>query len=178
MTSDAISALLESLALKSLLRAGWAQRNVPGPESVAGHSWGVTFLTLALLPSDLDRERALAYAVLHDLPEVRVGDLTPADGVPRHERKAREARALAGMTEHLPNGAELSQLWHDYEKQADPESRFVRQLDRLDMALQAIIYAEQGNPGMEELLESAGSIIEDPALQAIMERLWERIRGA
>ena len=46
------------------------------------------------------------------------------------------------------------------------------------MALQAIIYAEQGNPGMEELLESAGSIIEDPALQAIMERLWERIRGA
>ncbi|MFT5458801.1 MAG: putative hydrolase of HD superfamily, partial [Myxococcota bacterium] len=66
-----IDALVETMALKALRRAGWVRAGVTSPESVAAHSWGVAWLVLVLLPRELNRERALTYALLHDLPEVR-----------------------------------------------------------------------------------------------------------
>ena len=73
--------LSAALALKALPRAGWVRAGVRHPESVAAHSWGVAWLVLVLCPPALDRGRALAIAVAHDLPEVTVGDITPHDGV-------------------------------------------------------------------------------------------------
>lgn len=160
--------LLEILGLKDLDRAGWVRRGVPGPESVAAHSWGVGWLVLALLPPDLDRERALAYAVLHDLAEVRVGDLMPSDGVERDEKVRRERAAVEQLLAERPD---LRDLWESYEAQSDPESRFVRQLDRLDMALQARWYADRGTADLVEFLDSAGRIVQEPVLVAILDAL-------
>ncbi|MCB9755489.1 MAG: HD domain-containing protein [Myxococcales bacterium] len=81
--------LLEALTLKELARAGWERIAVERPESVAAHSWGVAWLVLALCPAALDRGRALAIAVVHDLAEVRVGDLTPHDAVAPADKRAR-----------------------------------------------------------------------------------------
>lgn len=160
--------LLEVLGLKALPRAGWVRAGVPGPESVAAHSWGVAWLVLALLPPELDRQRALAYAVLHDLPEVRAGDVTPHDGVEPADKAARETEAASQLLADRPD---LLQLWLDYESQADPESRFVRQLDRLDMALQAVRYAREGTPALDEFLESAATVVEHPVLVPILAAL-------
>lgn len=155
--------LRDALALKDVLRQGWVDRGHAHPESVAAHSWGVAFLVLMLLPDELDRERALTYAVIHDLAEAWVGDLTPRDGVPADEKHQREADA---MRTHLP---ELYAQWQAYEAQADPEARFVKQLDRLDMALQASRYRERLDP--TEFLASASQAIDDPDLRAILDRL-------
>lgn len=158
-------ALLEALGLKALPRAGWVRVGVDGPESVAAHSWGVAWLVLALLPPELDLERALAYAVIHDLAEVRVGDLMPTDGVSAADKNAREHRALVDLLDERPD---LVALWTRYEGQSDPESRFVRQLDRLDMALQAVWYSRRGGPDLTEFLESASRVIEHPVLTPIL----------
>ena len=162
--------LLEVLGLKALPRAGWARVSVENPESVAAHSWGVAWLALVLLPPHLDRARALSYAVLHDLPEVRVGDITPADGVSRAEKHTREQAAAESLFSTRPD---LLDLWQAYERQEDPESRFVRQLDRLDMALQAVHYAREGTEGVEQFLDSAAQVITDPTLVAILRALRE-----
>ena len=170
-----LEALLEAIRLKALPREGWVRRGVPSPESVAAHSWGVAWLVLALLPEDLDRGKALAYAVLHDLPEVRVGDITPADGVSRPEKRAREHHAMAGLCEPLEAGAALQRSWEAYEAQADPESRFVRELDRLDMALQCVVYTERGHPGLREFLDSAAEVIRHPRLAPLLEACKSRL---
>lgn len=168
-----IDALLEAIGLKDLDRSGWVRRGVPGAESVAAHSWGVSWLVLALCPDDLDTERALIYAVLHDLPEVRVGDLTPHDGVSREDKAAREAAALDGLVSSLP--VRLRDAWHAYEAQADPESRFVRQLDRLDMAIQAVAYQQQGRlADASEFLDSAARVVDHPVLQDLLTKLIAR----
>ena len=164
-------ALVEVLALKALARSGWVRRGIPSPESVAAHSWGVAWLVLVLLPDGLDLQRALSYAVLHDLAEVRTGDLTPHDGVGPEEKAAREHRAMASLVGSLPRGASLLATWEAYEAQTDPESRFVRQLDRLDMALQAAAYARQGHRGLGEFLDSAARVIVDPALRPLLDAL-------
>lgn len=166
-----IDVLLEALGLKAVDRSGWVRRGVPGPESVAAHSWGVAWLVLALLPDDLDRERALTYAVLHDLPEVRTGDLMPSDGVDKPEKHRREEAAIIALLGGFPRGAELAAAWEAYEAQADPEARFVKQLDRLDMALQAVVYGRKTGLDLGEFLDSAALEIEHPALKAILDAL-------
>ncbi len=143
---------------------------MPDPESVAAHSWGVALLVLAFLPEELDVQRALTYAILHDLPEALVGDLTPHDGVPRSVKVKAESEAMATLGAALPRGEALRAWWEAYERQEDPEARFVRQLDRLDMALQADVYRSRGlDP--TEFLDSAARVVTDPGLRAFVDAL-------
>lgn len=171
---DPLDVYLEALRLKALPRAGWVKRHVPGPESVAAHSWGISWLVLALMPRHLERGKALAYAALHDLPEVRVGDLTPSDPVSKEEKARREHDAMAQMSAAL-GSAELLQIYEAYEAQGDPEARFVKELDRLDMALQALAYHEAGAAGMLEFVDSADRVVRDPVLRPWMERIRVRM---
>lgn len=162
------AALREALALKDLPRAGWVRVGVRGPESVAAHSWGVAWLVLALCPPGLDRGRALAIALVHDLAEVRVGDITPHDQVPAAEKRRREAEAMASLAAALPGGAELVRLWTEYADASTPEARFVRACDKLDLGLQARFYAEEQGADTAELLDSALARLEDEDLRALL----------
>jgi len=173
-----VELLVEAVGLKGLPRTGWVRRGIPDPESVAAHSWGVAWLVLLLLPADLDRGRALTYAVLHDLAEVRVGDLTPHDAVDAEVKRHRERDALTAMLSVAGRGGMLREAWEAYEAQADPEARFVRQLDRLDMAIQAVAYADAGGQDLTEFLDSAERVIEDPSLARILATLRRRSRDA
>lgn len=159
------AALIECLALKALPRAGWRRAGLADGESVAGHSWGVAWLVLALAPPQLDRGRALAMAVIHDLAEVRTGDVTPHDGVAPAAKAAAERAALAALVAPLPGAAELCALQASYQAGDCAEARFVRACDKLEMALQAAAYADRIDPG--EFLRSALAQLEDPALRAL-----------
>lgn len=167
-----IDVLVEVLALKALDRAGWLRAGIVRPESVASHSWGVAWLALVLCPDELDRERVLAYAIVHDLPEVRVGDITPQDGLSAQEKAAREHAAMRALGRDLPR---IRALWEAYERQEDAESRFVRQLDRLDMALQAVAYADRADT--TEFFESAERFVDDPRLVPLIRALRQRLGG-
>lgn len=133
--------LREALALKALDRAGWKRKGIVAPESVADHSYGVALAALVLAPPELDRARLVAMALVHDLAEVRIGDITPHDGVPREEKKRREAEAAAALFADHPA---LAALWEEAERGETPEAKYLKQLDRLDMALQAEAYADLG----------------------------------
>jgi putative hydrolase of HD superfamily len=173
-----LDALLDALRLKSIDRAGWRRKGLERPESVAAHSWGISWLVLALLPDELNLARALAYAAVHDVPEVRVGDLTPHDGISPAEKRAREQVAMRDLCASLPRGARLESLFHAYEAQNDAEARFVRQLDRLDMALQAVIYAEADGHDLQEFVASAQAIIDHPRLVALVNACAARVASA
>jgi putative hydrolase of HD superfamily len=129
---------------------------------------------VALLPSDLDRERALVFAILHDLAEVRVGDLAPSDGVSKAEKARREHEAMVALCKDLPRGAEMLATWEAYEAQVEPEARFVRQCDRLDMAIQAVAYARAHGLEPSEFLASAAEAIDHPVLRPILDGVAKR----
>ena len=105
----------------------------------------------------------LELCLVHDLPEAEVGDITPHDGVPKAEKHRREAAAAERLFADAPG---LLARWLEYAEQQTPEARWVRQLDKLDMALQAAVYARQG-ADTNEFLESARSGIVDSELQAL-----------
>ena len=130
-------ALKEALGLKGVIRAGWIRAGVQNPESVAAHSWGMALLATQLCPDDLNLQRVLKLCILHDIAEVHVGDITPHDNVSAEEKHRLESEAIQLM------GVEAAEAFAEYEAQESAESRFVRYLDKLDMALQAEIYEGQ-----------------------------------
>lgn len=166
MSAD-LELLVEALGLKEVDRAGWKRVGIEAPESVADHSWGIALLVLALCPEDLDRERCLALAVLHDLAEVRVGDIMPGE-MSREDKRDRERRAAAQLFRQHPR---LWALWEDYEQRRSPEAQFVHQLDKLEMALQARRYGNRGDTA--EFIDSARSAIVRPDLRALLAQLDE-----
>ncbi len=161
------TALDAALTLKEVARAGWVRVGIASPESVAAHSYGVAWLVLALCPPGVDRGRALAIAVLHDLAEARVGDITPHDGVPREEKRRREEEAMAHTLAALPHAPELLALWREYEDGSTPEGRFVKACDRLDMGLQAKRYAASGADTAEILASARAGLEAD--LRAVLD---------
>ncbi len=142
--------LQAALALKGLDRAGWKRVGIERPESVAAHSWGVTFAALLRCPPGLDREKVLIMALLHDLAEATVGDITPYDGVSKEEKRRREEEAIRHL---LGDHPELLSIWQEAEQRQSAEALFVKEMDLLDLGLTAESYAAQADTS--EFLPSA-----------------------
>ena len=153
--------LLDYLALKQLPRTGWVRSNVEHPESVAAHSWGMAILALRLAPKELDLIKVLSMCLVHDLPEVIVGDLTP------HDDTTNKAELEHDAMKHL--APEWLALFEEYEVGESKEARFVKQIDKLDMGLQAMFYQNQQGLNLSEFLVSAKSKIIDTYLLQILE---------
>ncbi|NWF80405.1 MAG: HD domain-containing protein [Chloroflexi bacterium] len=163
--------------LKLLPRTGWLQRGLGDVESVAEHSFGVA--ALALIVGDqhpqLDRERLLAMALLHDMAEALIGDL-PASarrlfGV--QAKQEAERKALLELLDGLPQAERYLALWEEYSRGATPEARLVKALDRLEMLGQALVYERAGARSLDEFWEERnGWFDEFPLVGALADRLY------
>lgn len=132
--------IIEALCkLKDLKRSGWLMKNVNNPESVADHSYGVALLSLLLAPEHLDKNKCLKLAIVHDLQECLVGDYTFRDKITQKEKFCLEQDAVKKLAESL-NFPELIDLFAEYEARQTPESRFVKDIDRLEAVMQAKYY--------------------------------------
>lgn len=153
--------------LKDVRRTGWVRCGVHDAESVADHAWGVSLLALLLAPPGLDRHRLLALAVAHDLAETITGDITPHDDIPIADKRAREQVAMEHLA-GLLNKDELTALWREYADHTTAESRFIHELDALEMAGQAISYERAGRLGTRDadrFIASASGRIHSPQVR-------------
>ena len=122
--------LIDILGLKNITSAGWIKVGIESPESVASHSWGMSALALELCPQGLDLSKVLSLCIVHDVPEIIVGDLTPLDDCTNKAKDEHSAmQKLAPQWLHL---------FEEYEAGLTAEAKFVKQIDKLDMALQAM----------------------------------------
>jgi putative hydrolase of HD superfamily len=162
--------------LKDTPRAGWALRGVASPESVADHSFRVALLAFVLAPRvepPVDRDRCVALALTHDLAEALVGDITPYDGVSADEKRRREDEAVRRLAA-LAGDDELAALWREYDAAETPEARFVKELDKLETALQADEYARAGAAsadGVREFTAAADRRLTSPLTRALLAAL-------
>jgi len=113
---------------------------------------------------ELDVGLVAQFGLVHDLPEVYAGDvwtfnISEAD---RKKKEAAERKATERLLRELP--PHLAQLLERYEKQIEPEARFVRFVDKL---LPAVINIMAG---------SANTFKEDYGLASIEDLLESRIR--
>lgn len=144
----------ECAMLKQRYRRGWLQRGVPPEqgESVSDHSFGTALLAMLLAGSEpvpIDREKAMKMALLHELGEIDAGDITPADGISRAERVRMEQKSVDRIAELGAEAEDAAGLWREFEEGKTPEARFVKQIDKLEMVLQAFYYEQTAGASVE-----------------------------
>lgn len=176
----ALASYFRLMRLKRLYRQGWLKRGLPEGlcESVAEHSFGTALLALLLAGpggdggslGKVDASRAALLALVHEMGESYAGDITPVDGVSREEKERLEREAILRALEGHPDLEWFVALWEEFEEGASPEARFVRQLDRLEMGLQAALQEAEGYPGMAEFYESARKTVVEPRLRSVLEQ--------
>ena len=153
--------LITLLGLKKITRSGWERVGIQHPESVASHSWGMSALALRLCPENLDLSKVLSLCIIHDIPEILVGDLTPEDDC---TNKAKDEHIA--MTQLAP---QWLHLFEEYEAGETDEAKFVKQIDKLDMALQAIVYRTEQAIDTSQFIESAIAKISDSSLLKLID---------
>ncbi|XP_067010959.2 5'-deoxynucleotidase HDDC2 [Anabrus simplex] len=161
--------------LKHIKRTGWVLRDVQNPECVAGHMYRMGILSLLIdEQTGLDKNRCIKLSLVHDLAECIVGDLTPHCGVDPEEKHRREDEAMKVLADLAgAAGDELYALYKEYEKQETPEAKFVKELDRFDMVLQAFEYEkEEGRVHeLEEFFESTRGKFSHPLVTTLLKEL-------
>ncbi|CAI8595663.1 unnamed protein product [Vicia faba] len=160
-SSSAIDFLTLCHKLKTTKRKGWVNHGIKGAESIADHMYRMALMSLiaADLPG-LSRERCIKIALVHDIAEAIVGDITPSDGVPKAEKSRMEQEALDKMCEVLGGGMradEIKELWAEYENNSSLEANVVKDFDKVEMILQALEYEmEHGKVLDEFFISTAG----------------------
>ena len=164
VAKNTIDFLTMARGLKTTPRTGWVlQQAGPRIESVADHSWRIGLMAMVAASSSsavegsssYDSNRCIKMALVHDLAEATVGDITPHCGVSDDDKHARELLAISEMTQKLtsslpgmsstsPVGQEILGLWKEYEAGVTEEAKLVKDMDKLEMILQALEYETDG----------------------------------
>jgi putative hydrolase of HD superfamily len=148
--------LFEAQALDRIPRSGFVLRGVAEPESVTEHVWHVLFLVWVLGPriAGLDLSRAMEIALLHDLAELRVGDLprTAARYFPPGAKKAAETAAMADVL--APLAERGIPLYEEYQQGTTLEARLVKACDKLQLMLKVAVYERWGTGALGEFWDN------------------------
>jgi putative hydrolase of HD superfamily len=158
--------------LKQLYRQGWLRAGISRArcESVAEHTLGVTLLALFLTDAHfpkVDKDKLLRMALLHDFGEIYAGDIIPSDGMPLARKHTLEKASVRKVLGRLPKGRRYLALWEEFEKGRTAEARLLRELDRLEMALQACVYEREGPAHLSHFFASADKALTSPALRKL-----------
>ncbi|KAI0060664.1 HD domain-containing protein [Artomyces pyxidatus] len=158
--------------LKTQKRTGWIDHKVPNPESISDHMYRMAVLAMCCSDTRLDIAKCVMLAVVHDLAEAQVGDIAPREGIPKAEKRRLEAEAMHNfvhdMLHNSPAAQRIEALWQEYEDQATDEARFVKDLDRFEMASQALEYErEHGMTTLQPFFDSSIPLVRHPEV-----RLW------
>jgi len=185
-----LNTLIELQRLKRLDRTGWTLRGLPnGTESVASHSFGVGIAAMLLADRfrshgvDLDSEKVLRLALLHDWAEVRVGDM-PRTATHYYGAEVRKQAENAAFNEIISNVGETreiyKQLHAEYELRESLEARLVKAADIIDLLVQVLALERAGARGLDEFWEAATTTafhLDGVELEIVQELIDELLRA-
>jgi putative hydrolase of HD superfamily len=191
-----IQTLIELQRLKTLDRTGWTLRGqAPGAESVAAHSYGVALAAMMLADEvrargvEVDMERVLRVALMHDWAEARLGDMprTAVSYFGATTRRKAERAAFDDIVREVAGRESYSALHEDYENRESLEARLVKAADIIDLLVQALAFERAGARGLDEFwegvaerdfrLEGVASEVLNNILQALAEARGEILKG-
>jgi len=169
--------LQQAMKLKHIPRTGWVNKNVPNPEDVADHVYGVALLALTVpLPKGVNRNRLVKMALVHDLGESVHGDPVWEKGKYSdwNKHKIKDEKETLAVKEMFKNIGmkEAEQLALEFMGHKSPTAKFLKELDKLDMILEALVYEERvDSKHLDEFWENAEKYLFDKTLLKYFEAL-------
>jgi putative hydrolase of HD superfamily len=175
-------------SLKRTKRTGWLQHfGIPFDEieSVSDHMYRMAIMSMLLARSDgfsdLDLDKCVSLALIHDLAEAIIGDIPPGAKIPKPAKHSMELEAMHQLSELVRKSGIVSDgykadflltIWKEYESQSTREARFVKDLDRFEMLLQAYEYEiEHSGVNLEAFFISTRGSFRTEKVQKLVEHL-------
>lgn len=163
----------QMIKLKEVRRKGWVIRDVKGPESVADHSFILSFLCYVYgRKLGLDAMKCLKMGMIHDICEVHTGDIIYGireedREMSLEEKREKEREGFERIVSLLPGevSKEFRDLYQEFEQGKTKESRLVKDLDKLEMCMQAAEYSGKGYRGLERFFEDGDRKIRNPEIR-------------
>ena len=142
--------------LEQIIRTGWIQRNVPSKrlESVSDHTLKVgmlaSLITHELKLTDINLTKILEMAFIHDLGEIKIGDIPTTEIKTEKDKQNKHERELSAVNEILSVlSPEIKKyylsLWIEFERQNTKEAILLKQIDKLDAILKSHMYESTYN---------------------------------
>lgn len=181
-----IDLFLRTSESKRIPRTGWGMHGIENPESVAEHTFSLSFLTLQLAPilSDkhnypLNINKLVKMAILHDIGEIETGDIVVSRGaiIDLQKRQEKEKREMHGIQKlfHKTDKSNLAvSLFTEMIERETLEANLFWQLDKLDMAIQALDYELMHKKDLSEFFENAKANITDSLLTKMLDEVINR----
>jgi len=174
--------------LKTTPRAGWRRFGIEPCESISDHMYRMSIMTMmapSSISSKLDLLKCCRMALVHDMAEALVGDITPVDGVSKEEKSRRESETmdyicttLLGKFNGGLNGQDIRKLWQEYEDSETIESKFVHDIDKVELISQMVEYerAQQGKKDLGEFTWVSTKVQSDEVKAWVDQLFWERLQ--
>jgi putative hydrolase of HD superfamily len=161
--------------LKQTERTGWGEVGVYQPESVADHTFRTAVLCMLYADMEnLDPLKLMRMALIHDLPEAIIGDLTPKQKTAETEES--EETSMSRILGLLPRKQRENYLavWNEYQEGKTKEAEAVRQLEKIEMAMQAKEYEKLGAAkSLDRFIKSAQKATTWPDLARLLSCISE-----
>lgn len=144
--------------------------------NVTEHSFRVCWLALILSMNEtrpIDRERLLAMALFHDVPEIRVGDI---NYFMKKYVKRDEARAVQDALEGTSLEKYLLSIWEEWQQGTSTESRIVKDADRLDCEFELNEQIQRGQL-LAKTFQEEGAPLQNNLHTEYAKRLYHKARG-
>lgn len=160
MTEGTVQFLQILGQLKETNRQGWVDNELTSVEHVSDHMYRMTVMCMMCPDQSLNKEKMIRMALCHDMAESIVGDISPKMQIPAEEKYKREEKAMSVMTSLIPElgGPQMKELWLEYEQQNTPEAQFVRDMDLLEMVIQAHTYERNRGAQLDGFYNSGKKI--------------------
>jgi len=169
----ALSFLLTTIKSKHIVRTGWKMMGIPNPESVAEHSFQLCVIAMAFADQlGVDREKLMKMAIIHDLGEIFTGDLVWARGniidiEKRRKKETTEAEGIEDIFMGLGTSKEYQAIFKEMTERKSSEAEIFWQLDKLEMAIQALYYEQKTGKCLEEFFTNTDLHLTLPFLREV-----------
>ena len=171
---NAIKFYLLATELKDKIRSGWKKDvwNVERErlESVAEHIYGACILAIAIdseFEMKVDLKKVILMLVIHELEEIKIGDLTPFDKITKEEKRRIGREAICEILKDLTKGNEYIDLIDEFEEMKTNEAKFSKMIDKLEANLQAKIYCEENRADIDKINNK--ELLKDERIEKMME---------
>lgn len=173
ITGESLLTLFKRInEVKNLPRAGWVERGIPNPENVGDHSFGTALIAVLMSEAlGMNTGQVAITALIHDLAESVLGDVTPADGMNTNDKSASEEAATREILQGVDPSGQLIELWLDFEHGRTEEGRLVKDVDRLEMALQATVYESEYDRCLQDFFPYVKDRLTLPLSKSIFDQL-------
>jgi len=158
--------------LKDKIRRGWELWNIDRKrvESVAEHIYGTCILAISIdseFDLNIDIYKVVMMLVLHEIEEVKIGDLTPFDKVTKEEKRRMGKQAVQEILNSLSKKADYIELIEEFEEMKTRESIFAKMCDKLEADIQCKLYCEEKSIDINKK-ENAHYLVENERIQKLL----------